>query len=51
MKYFMDENITLSTEVVFAVLALIAIEWTHSFTYVHRRSSLERQCARVTVRA
>ena len=51
MKYIVDEHITLSTEVIFAILTLITIEWTHSFAHVCRRSSLKRQRTRVTIRA
>ena len=50
MKYIMDEHIAISTKVVFAILTPIAIERTHSFTYVRRWRSLERQCTRETIR-
>jgi hypothetical protein len=50
MKYIMYEHIALSTKVIFAILTPIAIERTHSFTYVRRRRSLKRQCTRVTIR-
>lgn len=49
MKYIMDENIALGTKVIFAILTPIAIERTHSFTYVCRRRSLKRQCTRETI--
>jgi len=51
VKYVMDEHITLRTEVIFAILAPITIEWAHSLADARRRSSLERQCARVAVDA
>jgi hypothetical protein len=50
VKYVMHEYITLRTEVIFAILAPITIEWAHSLAHA-RRSNLERQCARVAVDA
>jgi hypothetical protein len=51
MKYIMYEYIALITKVIFAILTPIAIERTHSFTYIRRRRSLKRQCTRETIRA
>jgi len=42
VKYVVDEHIALCAEVIFAVLAPIAIKWAHSFAYVCRQTSLER---------
>ena len=51
VKYIMDEHIALRTKVIFAILAPITIEWAHSLANTRRRSSLERQRARVAVDA
>ena len=51
VKYVMGKHITLRTEVIFAILAPITIEWAHSLAHARRRSSLERQRARVAVDA
>jgi hypothetical protein len=51
VKYVMNEHITLRTEVIFAILTSITIEWAHPLADARRRSSLERQCTRVAVGA
>jgi len=51
VKHVVDEDIALRTKVVFAILTPIAIERTHSFADIRRRSSPERQRARVTIGA
>lgn len=50
MKHIMYEHITLRTKVIFAILTPIAIERTHSFTYVRSWRGLKRQCTRETIR-
>lgn len=47
----MDKYITFRAKVVFAVLASIPIEWTHTLTYVCSGRVLEWPCAGVAGRA
>lgn len=51
VKYVVNEHIALGTKIVLAILAPITIERTHALAHVCRRSGLESQRTRMTVRA